>query len=225
MKIVALGCVHNDIEKLPALFDKIKELKPDVIVSVGDILDAEIPKGFTTVDIGKIVVSELADLAEKVFFVPGTWDKDLISLYEKAGISLHGKGIIIGSIGLYGFGGAQTPFNTPYEPSEDEIYKGLKKASSEVEAAKHKIQFTHAPPKFTSLDLLPTGEHVGSEAVRKVIEEVQPDVAVCAHIHEGRGTDILGKTRILNVGKLTEGYCGVIDVSEEKIAVELTALI
>ena len=44
------------------------------------------------------------------------------------------------------------------------------------EIKNHKITLlvTHAPPLGTKTDLLPSGEHVGSESIRRVIEEFQP---------------------------------------------------
>ena len=148
----------------------------------------------------------------------------MFDFYKKEGVFLHGDGIVINDVGFYGFGGAKTPFGTPYEPEDDEIYKGLETSFEKVKGSKFLIQLTHAPPLMTSVDILPNGMHVGSKAVRKFIEEKQPDVAVCAHIHEGRGIDMIGKTKIINVGKLTEGYFGVIDIEEDKITVDLLSI-
>ena len=216
MKIIAIGCIHNDIEKVPRLLDEIKEkFEPDVIVSVGDVLDAEFPKGIKPLDVGKIFINELRSYFERILVTPGTWDKDLINYYKREKILVHGNGIKIGDVGFYGFGGAQTPFNTPYEPDEKEIYEGLKSAYEDVKNCKYKIQLTHAPPKHTRVDMIFNGEHVGSKAVREFIEEKQPEVAICAHIHEGRGIDLIGKTKILNVGKFTEGYVGVIEIKKD----------
>jgi Icc-related predicted phosphoesterase len=68
-------------------------------------------------------------------------------------------------------------------------------------------------------------KHVGSNAVRKIIEEFSPQVAVCAHIHESMGKDSIRNTIALNVGKFTEGYFGLIEVEEKEIKVEIVSLI
>ena len=224
MKIVALGCIHNDIGNLLNLLEKVSELKPDIIVSVGDITDSTFPKGFNSKDIGKLVLTEFRLLKKPILITPGSWDKDLIELFRREGVLIHGNGVIINNVGFYGFGGAQTPFNTPYEPSDGETLEGLKKAYEEVKTAKYKIQLTHAPPINTVLDIIPNGQHVGSEVIRNFIEEKQPDVAVCAHIHEGVGIDQIGKTKVINVGKFTEGYCGLVEI-DKKIDVKIVELV
>jgi Icc-related predicted phosphoesterase len=45
----------------------------------------------------------------------------------------------------------------------------------------------------------------GSSGVRKAIEELQPDIAFCSHVHEAEGIEErIGKTRVINVG--TKGF-------------------
>jgi Icc-related predicted phosphoesterase len=224
MKIAVIGCIHNEIERLPILLEKVASYEPKVLISVGDIANATFPKGFEPIDIGKIFLEEVKEYFEKVLIVPGTWDKDLIPFFQKQKVLLHERGETLGEIGIYGFGGAQTPFNTPYEPSEKEIEEGLRKGFEDVKDRKIKIQATHAPPFNSTLDLV-GNKHVGSNAVRKIIEEFSPQVAVCAHIHESMGKDSIRNTIALNVGKFTEGYFGLIEVEEKEIKVEIVSLI
>ena len=224
MKIAAIGCIHNEIERLPILFEKVASYEPDILISVGDIADASFPKGFEPIDIGKIFLEEAKEHFKKVLIVPGTWDKDLISFFQKQNVLIHGRGESIGDVGIYGFGGAQTPFNTPYEPSDKEIEEGLRKAFNEIKDKKIKIQATHAPPFNSTLDLV-GNKHVGSLAVRKIIEEFSPQLAICAHIHESVGKDVIKNTIVLNVGKFTEGYFGLIEIKEKEIKAEITSLI
>lgn len=212
MRILVISCIHNDIENLLKFYDKLVELKFDVIVSTGDFTDAEI-KGFDRTEIGKIIVEELKLFGKPLLVVPGSWDKELIGLFEDEGISIHGIGKEINDIGFYGFGGAKTPFNLPYEPTEEEIFNGLNKGYKMVENCRRKVQVTHAPPLNSKVDIIFSGAHVGSEAVRRFIEEKQPDVAICAHIHEARGLDSIGKTKIINSGRFPEGYCGLVDLN------------
>jgi Icc-related predicted phosphoesterase len=68
-------------------------------------------------------------------------------------------------------------------------------------------------------------KHVGSLAVRKIIEEFSPQVAICAHIHESVGKDFIKNTIVLNVGKFTEGYFGLIEIKEKEIKAEIMSLI
>ena len=42
----------------------------------------------------------------------------------------------------------------------------------------------------------------GSKSIRKAIDEFQPDLLLCGHIHEAEGIeDKINKTKVLNVGK------------------------
>jgi Icc-related predicted phosphoesterase len=223
MKVVAISCIHNDVESLVNFSEKLESLKFDVVVCPGDFLDSPIKK-FSNLELGKLIVAGLKAFGKPVLVVPGAWDRDLIGYFEEEKISIHGKGVIIGEVGFYGFGGAKTPFSLPYEPKEEEIEKGLEKGYGEIKEARIKFQVTHAPPANTRLDVIPSGAHVGSEAVRKFIEEKQPHVAVCSHIHESRGIDFIGKTKIINTGRFPEGYCGLITILDEKVEVELINL-
>ncbi len=74
---------------------------------------------------------------------------------------------------------------------------------------------THAPPYATKTDLLPSGDHAGSKSLRRVIEELQPTLNICGHIHESRGTDKIGQTLVINPGQMDEGYACLINVLED----------
>lgn len=225
MNILVIGDIHNDVENLMNFIDKVSFLNFDVIVAVGDFTDVNLPKGFKDVDIAELVIEELGIFKKPILTVPGNFDKNLVGIFEKQGISLHGKGKIIGDVGFYGLGGARTPYNTPLEPSEEEIKEGLTKAYEQVKNCKVKVQVTHMPPARTKLDVLFTGAHVGSEVIRNFIEKTRPDVAISAHIHEARGLDELGKTKLINSGRFPEGYCGLITLEKENVSTKIVNLI
>ncbi len=224
MRIVGISDIHNDVENLLRFLDKVEQLKPDVLIAMGDFLDVNIPKGFREEDIGRLILEELKSLKKPVFVVPGNFDKKLIEMFEEEGISLHGKAARVREVGFYGFGGAITPFNTPLEVTEEEIWNGLTRGYKMIEDCKFKIQVTHIPPFRTKLDLTITGLHVGSKKVREFIEKFKPHVALCSHIHEGRGIDQIGETRIINCGRFPEGYCGLVVIEEGKITTEIVNL-
>lgn len=225
MKIIALSCIHNDIENTMPYLDKISEMNPDFLVCNGDFTDNVFPKGFNRLDIAQIIIEELKSFNVPVFAVPGSWDKEIIELLEKEKISIHGKGLLIKKIGFFGFGGAKTPFKLPFEPDDAEIAAGLNKGFDMVKNAEIKIQVTHAPPARTKLDAIATNAHVGSEAVRNFIENKSPDAAISAHIHEARGVDVLGRTKLINPGRFPEGYCGLIEILDGEINVRVISLL
>jgi len=224
VNIISISCIHGDVENLMESLEKVRELEPDIIVSPGDFTDYFLPKGFRRVDIGEIIIKELEILNKPLIVVPGSWDKELIEFFDEKNISVHGKGRVINDIGFYGYGGARTPFNTPFEPEEEEIEKGLKKGYDEISKEKIKIQVTHAPPKGTAVDTITTGAHVGSVAVRNFIDKMQPDVAICSHIHEGKGVDEIKNTKIINSGRFPEGVCGLIKIEKDFVSIKTVTL-
>jgi Icc-related predicted phosphoesterase len=226
VKILAIADIHNDVENLMNFLEKVSSFEFDIIVCCGDITDINLPKGFKREDIVKLILEELKTIKKPILVVPGNMDGgDVISILEKEGVNLHNKGIRIENVGFYGFGGAKTPFNTPFEPSEGEIEIGLESSYQKIKDCKFKVQVTHVPPINTKLDLIYSGMHVGSEAVRKFIENKQPEVAICSHIHEGKGIDCIGKTTIINPGRFSEGYCGIVKVEEKNIEAKIINLI
>jgi len=225
MNILVISDIHNDVENIIGYIDKIALLDFDVIVLPGDFSDINVPKGFNQVDIGKLILEELKSLKKPILAIPGNLDKGLIPIFKEMGVNLHGAGKIVKNVGFYGFGGAATPFGTTLEPTEREIENGLKTAYQMVEKCKKKIQVTHNPPARTKLDRIGSGAHVGSEVVRKFIEEKQPDAAICAHIHEARGVDEIGVTKVINSGRFPEGYCGLITVGKEGTGAKVISLI
>ena len=224
MEIIVIGDIHNDIENIMNYADKLSVIKFDVIVCPGDFTDVGL-RGFSQIDIARLVIAELKTFKKPIFAVPGNFDKDIIPILEKEKISIHGRGIVFGEVGFYGYGGAKTPFNTPLEPSEGELKNGLQTGFEEVRGAKFKVQVTHMPPARTKMDLLYTGAHVGSDIVRRFIEENKPDVAVSSHIHEARGVDELENTKLINAGRFPEGYCGIISIGGHGVSVKVVNLI
>jgi Icc-related predicted phosphoesterase len=63
----------------------------------------------------------------------------------------------------------------------------------------------HCPPFETRCDVLFDGQHIGSVAVRRWIEQRQPLLTLHGHIHEsprvsGGFFDRIGKTTVVNPG-------------------------
>ncbi len=213
MKILVIGDNHNDIENMLIFLDKIGGAGFDVIVYSGDFTDVNTPKGFTQEDIAKLLVEELRAFNKPIVAIPGNNDTNgIINLIDKEGVSIHGKGMVIKDVGFCGYGGAKTPFKTAIEPSDDELRSGLNRGWMDVEKAKVKVLVAHNPPFNTRLDMVSFGTHVGSRVVREFIENKRPVAAVSAHIHEARGTDRLGDTLLLNAGRVSEGYYGLIEI-------------
>jgi Icc-related predicted phosphoesterase len=151
----------------------------------------------------------------KIYALPGNCDQlGVIDIIKKHGMSLHEKVAELGGVSLIGLGGSNvTPFGTPTEYTEAEIYDKLSKLFDKAKSS-NTVLITHFPPKDTKCDVIPSGAHVGSESLRKIIEEKKPYACVCSHIHESAGAeDTIGKTRIVNVGMLSHGNAVLIETT------------
>jgi Icc-related predicted phosphoesterase len=109
----------------------------------------------------------------------------------------------------------RTPWKTPRELDEDEIYSRLKRLADQLEAPERAIFNIHVPPWESSLDTAfevdeelryvtkggrPHEVPTGSPAVRQIIEEVQPLLSLHGHIHESKGVTTIGRTVAINPG-------------------------
>ncbi|MCX7635777.1 MAG: hypothetical protein N2Z74_08545, partial [Syntrophales bacterium] len=68
------------------------------------------------------------------------------------------------------------------------------------------VLVTHPPPHGV-LDEVMGGIHTGSKRLRALIEEKQPRLLICGHIHERPGWAHIGRTVVVNasVGKSGAG--------------------
>jgi Icc-related predicted phosphoesterase len=108
-----------------------------------------------------------------------------------------------------------TPWNSPRELDEDALYARIKGLADQLEDPATAIFNLHVPPYDSGLDTAnemnpdltlkyiggqPHPIPVGSHAVRQIIEEVQPLLALHGHIHESRGEVRIGRTLAINTG-------------------------
>jgi Icc-related predicted phosphoesterase len=206
MRIIAFGDIHMDtgeVATIPGIASAEYIIVTGDITNYGSSLDAE------------AVLNRLSALNNSILAVAGNLDQpDVAGYLEEIGISLHGRGKVIGGLGIVGLGGSNyTPFDTPYEFNEKELGALLISGYAQVKEADNFILVSHTPPEQTNTDRLLNGRHVGSSAVRAFIEEKQPLLCLTGHIHESRGQDSIGKTLVLNPGMLKQG--GYIEVIYE----------
>lgn len=135
-----------------------------------------------------------------------------------------------------------TPWNSPREKSEEEIYKDLQTLATQMDYNKFTIFNIHVPPYNTPLDIAPKldktlkpvveggsvqTENVGSKSVRKIIEEYQPDLGLHGHVHESAGSVRIGKTVCINPGSeysdgILRGALITIDEKKKKFTFQFT---
>jgi Icc-related predicted phosphoesterase len=108
-----------------------------------------------------------------------------------------------------------TPWKCARDLEEDDLAAKLKQAATLLEAPQRAIMAIHVPPYDTGLDVCPELDEnlqivhrggqvlmkpVGSPAVRRMIEQVQPLLTLHGHIHESPGHTRLGRTLCINAG-------------------------
>jgi Icc-related predicted phosphoesterase len=73
----------------------------------------------------------------------------------------------------------------------------------------------HSPPRGTRCDMIGADLHVGSRAIRRFVETVEPPLVLSGHIHESPRVssayrDSIGRTVVVNPGQFgTSRLCGV----------------
>ncbi|MFH1055436.1 MAG: metallophosphoesterase [Candidatus Altiarchaeota archaeon] len=214
MKAMCVADIHGDIETLNKLRKSVAKIDVDYFFLLGDYSFDPKNEEKNKADVTN-VVGLLSDY--NVRAIPGNCDhKSIISILEKSYTSLHKTVMtLIPGYSIIGFGGSNpTPFNTEFEYSEAEILESLNNLYSKVDEGTKVILIAHAPPKDTKCDVIRSGLHVGSSAIRQFIESKKPDLVLCSHIHESGGAeDTLGETRIVNIGRLSEGRAYLLTLS------------
>lgn len=110
----------------------------------------------------------------------------------------------------------RTPWDTHREADEPELRERIERAVAESTVPRERLVLSlHCPPYDTPLDVAPKisadlkvkGQevaHVGSTAVREVLESVQPVLSLHGHIHESRAATRIGRTLAINPGSSYE---------------------
>ncbi len=210
---IAFGDIHENTQFIPKI--------PGIREAQGIIISGDLTNRGSLASAREVY--ETARAANpKVLAQIGNMDKAEITEYLKgqgANIHLETREIAPG-LGLMGVGfSTPTPFGTPSEVSDHQIGLWLDETYAKAQAFTRLILVCHTPPHDTTVDKLGTGQHVGSRAVRAFIERVQPDICITGHIHEARGMDQIGATRVYNPGMLGGGGYLRLDLTDAGVEV------
>jgi uncharacterized protein len=189
----------------------------------------------------RLATERLAGSSVPLYLIPGNDDDfgidPILDSDEFSPVNADGKVLdIAGGLQLLSYGWSnETPWQTPREVPEDELYRRLDALADQVVDPRRAIFMIHVPPHDSGLDTAPILDEnlrptvsagdvlrgpVGSTAVRRVIEERQPLLSVHGHIHESGGERRLGSTVSVNPGSeanngILRGY--LIDIGDEGI--------
>lgn len=203
MRILAVADIHGASEAKKRINSQIIEYTPNIVVVCGDITQFGPPEW----------AKDLLDgISLKTLAIPGNCDpRGVIEAIEDSqAIPLHGKKVELSGYTFVGLGGSNTtPFNTPFELTEDEIFSTLDGLMQNGA-----LLMVHAPSKG-HLDRTVTSDDLGSQAIADIVSKFSPPLVISAHIHEARGVEREGKTTYVNPGPASRGYAAVIDLNDE----------
>lgn len=202
IKILALSDLHAD----ETLIDRLRAISArhqyDLVLFCGDLTNR-----------GPVSYAEevVSFFYPKTYAVFGNMDTDdVVDKLREMKVLIHGKKVKLGEWNLVGLGGSNpTPFGTPNEMSEEKLAAVLEKAGVD----EYSILLSHAPPHGL-FDEVASGIHVGSTAVRKIIEQKKPILVICGHVHEHEGKEILGETLVVKLGPAEKLRAAKIEIND-----------
>src|SRR5579863_7798414 len=199
MKIISFGDVHMATRNLDRMGEVMRDT--DLVIVSGDLTN------FGGADAAREVIASVRRACPQVLALSGNLDRrEVIPYLEAEGISLHGNGVVIDGVAIFGCGGSNiTPFGTPTELTEEEIYATLMRGYEQVSVQRPLLMVCHTPPFETKCDRIVGGKAVGSTAARRFIDEIKPDLCISGHIHESAAVDRIGPTTVVNAGPFKDG--------------------
>ena len=213
MKILAITDLHDKRASLERILADVGPVDTNLLG--GDITNFGSAKDVTR------LVQIAAQSGAKVLAVAGNCDSPQIEQQlVELGVSLHGRGVVIGNVGFHGVSAMPLWRSGMYQFTEEQIAQFLRTGHDQIAGAKHVVVLSHFPPRNERVDRTDRGDHVGSTSLQAFIRDTQPQLVLCGHIHEGRGIELLDQTTVVNCGLGAAGSYALADVGE-RLTVEL----
>jgi uncharacterized protein len=209
--LLALSDIHSKTDSLRKIAADIAAA--DAVLLAGDITD------FGGAAEMSAVLDEVQAYGKPVFAVAGNCDRpEAAAALAKTKCSLDGVVVNVKGIPAVGIGGSlPCPGTTPNEFSEEKFGRRLSGNPFAPLSPRSFIFVAHQPPFGTALDKALKIKHVGSGEIRKFVELKQPPLCICGHIHESRGVDAIGESRLVNPGAFKQGNYAMIEIGEMKV--------
>lgn len=190
MKLLAFSDLHRDLDQAAKLVEMSADA--DVVIGAGDF--ASVHEGLEE------TIAALTAIAVPTVLVPGNNEteealRDASSEWAAATV-LHGSGMTVDGAEFYGLGAGipVTPWDWSFDLDDEAAGEMLAACPDEA------ILVLHSPPKG-HCDSNGGGLSFGSPALLHAIEEKNPRLAVCGHIHESWGCESrVGGTPVRNLG-------------------------
>jgi uncharacterized protein len=190
MKLLAFSDLHRDVAQAAQLVEM--SIEADVVIGAGDF--ASVHEGLQE------TIDALAAIEKPTVLVPGNNEtadalRQATAAWSAATV-LHGEGTSIDGTQFYGLGAGVpiTPWDWSFDLDDE--------SAGEMLAAcpEGALLVLHSPPQG-HCDSSGSGDHFGSDALLRAIEQKRPRLAVCGHIHESWGCESqIGDTPVRNLG-------------------------
>jgi Icc-related predicted phosphoesterase len=230
--ILILADIHGNIKIIKKIRDLTKNKQFNALFIAGDLsknpcelfhhpFQEKFQTNNASLDITKVIeyqesslraiLDEILDLDLPTYIIPG--NEDNLVVYEKVINNRYYKYSSIVNVNkracnfdeyvIIGLGGCNyTPTaKTFYEWEEEEAKYELERLFKEYRNC-NVILLTHSPPLGSNLDVVKNQLHLGSFAIRSIINKYQPIICVCGHVHEAPGVERIGNTVVINPGSL-----------------------
>jgi Icc-related predicted phosphoesterase len=193
MKLLLFSDVHGDLDACRSLVDRAADV--DVVVGAGDFcvarrnLAAPI-EVLSTIDTPTVLVPGNAETEDEIA-------EQLSATGWTEAHVLHGDEVTIDGLSFFGIGGG-----IPVTPFGPWSYDFTEEAARDLlaDCPEGAVLVSHSPPK-NAVDRDSKGKRLGSTAVREAVEETDPLLTVCGHIHGSWGeTAEIGPTSVVNAG-------------------------
>jgi Icc-related predicted phosphoesterase len=190
VRLLAFSDLHTDLDQAQRLVESSRRV--DAVVGVGDFASvhsrlAETIEVLRAIDAPTVLVPGNNETEEALRRACEGWHEATV---------LHGEGAEVDGVPFFGLGAGVpvTPWDWSFDLTEEAAAELLEACPEGCVLA------VHSPPRG-HVDVSGTGEHLGSEAVLRAIEQKRPRLALCGHIHESWGErSTIGPTVVINLG-------------------------
>jgi Icc-related predicted phosphoesterase len=214
LRVLGLVDIHWSGRK-PLELPDLSEI--DLVLLGGDLTN------FKGAHEARVIVEEIRSAGPDVLAVCGNCDRPEIEGYlEDEDIALDRRARVVNGALFVGLS-AGLPFGgCPYERTEAEFAVACdeaKAAANAVGSTGPTVLLSHQPPRGTRCDRVLRIKHVGSRSIRRLVEEWQPELVLCGHIHESRGRDTIGRSMVINPGPWKSGRSLRFDIGPAGLAI------
>jgi uncharacterized protein len=185
VRVLAFSDLHRDVQGARKAVERAAQT--DVVAAVGDL--ATMHRGLEE------MIDVLRAIDRPVLLVPGNNETDEALRQACAGWTnatvLHGEATTVEGVTFFGLGGG-IPV-TPWDWSFDVMEEDAERLLTALPAGA--VLLSHSPPKGH------VDKGLGSAAVLRAIENKQPQIVLCGHVHECWGQESrVGDVPVRNLG-------------------------